>query len=827
MKKAVSKRVMCFVFAAALVFTTILTSLAGQNRIQVHAEGSQTAVVSSGTTQWQYRDDNAVPAEGWKTSEAVTGGEWKTGAGSFGAKNGSIADLGGEYTPQVLLNQYIGGTSDDIPVYYFRTTFDVADPAKVTAITGTVIYDDAAVVYINGQKIAGFDDGSFDSAGYGGSNESTPKTGEIRYTDIQALGLKASGNVVAVELHNGRPSSSDVYFDFQSLVLDTEEQPVQAAEIRGLSLEIGADETQRNVAWLGTSSAESYLQTAERPADYQDGDEFPADSAVTYTAVQAESQVSGFRSNKAVMTDLKEKTSYIYRVGNDEGWSDTYTFTTQEFGAGNSFSFLFAGDPQIGASGNSGSDTTNWQNTLRRSLNAFPETSFLLSAGDQVNSNSSDTEYDGFLSPDAIRSIPLAVNVGNHDNGNGRYTDYYNMPNLSSYGVSNNTGDGSGDYWFVYNGVLFMSINSNNTNTSEHKAFLEDALEKNQDALWTVVTFHHSTYSVANHYTDSDIIQRRTELSPVFSELGIDVVLMGHDHYYTRTYMMEGSNPVIPEGNNVQLGEEAPSVVTNPEEGQVFYLTANSASGSKYYGKNGSLGTGWPEYVAVQDQSNWTNITNVTVSENEFRVDTYYTDNDELELMDSFTIRRTEDPVITVPSAEGGTTKIKVGQAFNPMTGVTAQDCDGNDLTERVFVTVYELSGSGETQVQYVDTSREGSYRIVYEVTDAYGKSAEAEQLVTVIADGGTTDPDNPGGSTDPDNPGGSTDPDTPGDGNQGGTDTPGSGQSGNNQTEESAQGGAVKTGDESLPSALYIVIMAAAAAAGTAAFTQRRKKTK
>ena len=290
---------------------------------------------------------------------------------------------------------------------------------------------------------------------------------------------------------------------------------------------------------------------------------------------------------------------------------------------------------------------------------------------------------------------------------------------------------------------------------------------------------------------------------------------------------MEGSNPVIPEGNNVQLGEEAPSVVTNPEEGQVFYLTANSASGSKYYGKNGSLGTGWPEYVAVQDQSNRTNITNVTVSENEFRVDTYYTDNDELELMDSFTIRRTEDPVITVPSAEDGTTKIEVGQAFNPMTGVTAQDCDGNDLTERVFVTVYELSGSGETQVQYVDTSREGSYRIVYEVTDAYGKSAEAEQLVTVIADGGTTDPDNPGGSTDPDNPGGSTDPDTPGDGNQGGTDTPGSGQSGNNQTGESAQGGAVKTGDESLPSALYIVIMAAAAAAGTAAFMQRRKKTK
>ena len=154
MKKEVSKRVKCFALAAALVVTTLLTSLTGQTGIQVRAEGNQTTVVSSGTTQWQYRDDNAVPAEGWKTSEVVTGDEWKAGTGSFGAKNGSIADLGGGYTPQVLLNQYIEGTSDDIPVYYFRTTFDVADPAGVTGITGSVIYDDAAVVYINGQKIA-------------------------------------------------------------------------------------------------------------------------------------------------------------------------------------------------------------------------------------------------------------------------------------------------------------------------------------------------------------------------------------------------------------------------------------------------------------------------------------------------------------------------------------------------------------------------------------------------------------------------------------------------------------------------------------------------
>ena len=309
--KAKVKRTISFAFAAVLIFASLLTALPGQAGSRVLAEGTQSAVVTSGTTEWQYRDDNKVPAEGWKTSEAVTGQEWKTGKGSFGAKNGAVGDLGGGYTPDILLDQYISGTSDDIPVFYFRTTFDAAEPEKVTEITGSVVYDDAAVVYVNGKKIAGFDDGTFDESGYGGSNASTPKTGEIQYRDIEALGLKATGNVVSVELHNGRASSSDIYFDFTELVLHTGEQAAQEEEVKGLSLEIGADETQRNVAWLGTSSEETYLQVAERPADYADGAEFPEEAAVVYKAEQSASQVNGFRSNDATMTDLKENTSYL------------------------------------------------------------------------------------------------------------------------------------------------------------------------------------------------------------------------------------------------------------------------------------------------------------------------------------------------------------------------------------------------------------------------------------------------------------------------------------------------------------------------------------
>ena len=116
-----------------------------------------------------------------------------------------------------------------------------------------------------------------------------------------------------------------------------------------------------------------------------------------------------------------------------------------------------------------------------------------------------------------MRSLSLATNVGNHDSGSQKYTEHFNMPNVDSLGQSNNTGDGSGDYWFTYNNVLFLSLNSNNVQTAEHKAFMEKALkEHGSEARWTVVSFHHSIYSVANHYTDKDIQQRRAELAPIF-----------------------------------------------------------------------------------------------------------------------------------------------------------------------------------------------------------------------------------------------------------------------------------------------------------------------
>lgn len=112
---------------------------------------------------------------------------------------------------------------------------------------------------------------------------------------------------------------------------------------------------------------------------------------------------------------------------------------------------------------------------------------------------------------------------------------------------------------------------------------------------------------------------------PIFDKNDIDVVLMGHDHVYTRSYQMEG----FKELKNQTLDNEGN--VVDPEG--TLYLTANSASGSKYYNilENEDF-----TYAAVKDQSKVPTISNIEMTDNSFKVVTYRTDN--MEVIDEYSI---------------------------------------------------------------------------------------------------------------------------------------------------------------------------------------------
>src|SRR6201999_4574948 len=96
------------------------------------------------------------------------------------------------------------------------------------------------------------------------------------------------------------------------------------------------------------------------------------------------------------------------------------------------------------------------------------------------------------------------------------------------------------------------------------------------EAKHIVLVYHHSIYSPADHANDSDNKQRRQDFPTAFSNLGIDLVLQGHDHSYSRSYSIKN-------GQKAVADEQPGAADVSAGPGGVIYVTGNSASGSKYY----------------------------------------------------------------------------------------------------------------------------------------------------------------------------------------------------------------------------------------------------
>ncbi|MFJ2030519.1 fibronectin type III domain-containing protein [Streptosporangium sp. NPDC087985] len=387
-------------------------------------------------------------------------------------------------------------------------------------------------------------------------------------------------------------------------------------KLTGIVLGVGANETQRVVSWYSSAGTAQVIQVA--PTAKLVKGEFPA-SAVTFSATVAANSVNGGYNGHATIDGLKQNTSYSYRVGAEDAWSPTYSFTTQDFN-GNNLDFLFFGDPQIGSSGNVAKDGAGWEDTLNVALAANPKAELLVSGGDQVETANTETQWDAFLASDKLRQYPWAATIGNHDVGGRAYEQHFWTPNTDRsapyYNGSAATRSG-GDYWFKYKNVLFIDINSNaytNGSDAAHIDYITNVVkEHGADAKHTVLIYHHAIYSPAAHANDNDNKQRRQDFPTAFSKLGVDLVLQGHDHAYSRSY-------VIKNGQKANQDEQpgADSVVKGP--GGVIYVTANSASGSKYYDLTAPDVTKDPNFGPdpLNPKSHWANSV-----ENQEHVRTY------------------------------------------------------------------------------------------------------------------------------------------------------------------------------------------------------------
>lgn len=350
----------------------------------------------------------------------------------------------------------------------------------------------------------------------------------------------------------------------QTMVVDTN-------NITDIVLSPGNDSTQLNFNWYSDNDTTTSIVQIALLSDMKKNI-FPVDKAVTFTGTNSYVNDT-FVSNKVTANGFKEDTEYVYRLGNGINWSPIYSYTTKST---SQYSVLLAGDAQIGASFDIESDTTGWVDTINKATKKFSNTSFLLSVGDQVNNGneinkeinkelSNELEYAAYLQPSQFTSLPIAPVAGNHEEIRDGHIYHFNLPNMSTTYGTIKKGTTGGDYYFTYGNTLYMMLNSNNYNEEEHLTFMKSAISANPSITWKIVCLHDNVYSIT---------------SAMFDQLGIDVVLSGHYHCYTRTYQIKGGQ--VQENANIDYNGN----VLNPTG--TLYIIANSASGSKYYDINPS-----------------------------------------------------------------------------------------------------------------------------------------------------------------------------------------------------------------------------------------------
>ena len=477
----------------------------------------------------------------------------------------------------------------------------------------------------------------------------------------------------------------------------TEEWNTVATDYTQVSLTPGEDETELNFAWYSLDNGSAATPVVHFGTD--------RNSLQSYTGTAGDVDTSltdgvAYHYNHVTVTGLEPNTTYYYTVEKNGVQTEVETYETQSF---DTVKMLYVGDPQIGASkgqpqggetlaAESGAantaarnDAFGWNRTLEAALAQDPDVSFIISAGDQVNKTGQakeEEEYAGYLSPDVLAGLPVATTIGNHDSLNADYMYHFNNPNATEYGAT----QAGGDYYYSYGNGLFIVLNTNNYNVAEHEQAIQEAIASDPNAAWRIVTIHQDIYGSGLDHSDTDGMILRTQLTPIFDEYDIDVVLQGHDHTYSRSKLLYGDGqthgayefqlnadgsdydwdhaydinastqiPLYPEDgdtagqallNDFQADNHCYTIETTVgntvvDPNGTLYMTANSASGSKYY----ELISAQQDYIAERSQNWLPSWSVITLSEDSFSIDTYQltADGQTEKIDETFTIRKTGD----------------------------------------------------------------------------------------------------------------------------------------------------------------------------------------
>lgn len=227
------------------------------------------------------------------------------------------------------------------------------------------------------------------------------------------------------------------------------------------------------------------------------------------------------------LTDLLPGATYHYRVVNTPHASQWYTFSMPQ--PDSSFSFIYIGDIQDQVEGST-------QDLFRSIHRQHPDVSFWALGGDVIERPTDAYWSYWYSTMDSVAGkIPFIAATGNHEYLKGvikkldpRWTYSFSNP-------ENGPKDFAGRSYVVnFKDLCYIVIDTDGIQGApslyRHRQWLKKILAAS-DKKWKIVMMHHPVYSVRegrnNYYV-------RYTFKPLFEQYGVDLVLQGHDHGYSR-----------------------------------------------------------------------------------------------------------------------------------------------------------------------------------------------------------------------------------------------------------------------------------------------------
>ena len=260
-------------------------------------------------------------------------------------------------------------------------------------------------------------------------------------------------------------------------------------------------------------------------------------------------------TNKATATGLEPGTEYFFEVGSEEeGFSEVGSFRTSAADS-EEFSFIHYTDTQNAYwNANVNNEAAYGANTLELARETAPKALFALHTGDFVETAAVEDEWvDNLdLSQESNLQLPHAYTPGNHDEYRLRYQDGKSLESFNNHTnvpITNDAVTGGSYYSFDHSGAHFVILNTNDNKESEDNpeqgAIGQEQMEwakqdiaqaRENGAKWVVLAYHKPVYSASYHaLQDEDVQVTREDFVQLADELGVDVVMQGHDHNLTRT----------------------------------------------------------------------------------------------------------------------------------------------------------------------------------------------------------------------------------------------------------------------------------------------------